>query len=133
MDALVIALTTENHVNYLNNISSQENNEEKLKTRKAIKFQLTNSKRGFNDEKEWYFLPPSQVKTKEGIDEFEYQFKDVKSKVFKEIAQNALENTLASFKQKKRIIRQRWNKYLKPEDGEKQYCKTGRPKGNRKL
>lgn len=117
LDALIVALTTENHVNYLNNISSQESNEEKLKTRKAIKFQLTNSRRGFNDEKEWYFLPPAQIKTKDGIDEFEYQFKDFKSKVFKDIAQNALENTIASFKQKNRVIRQRWNKYLKSEDG----------------
>ncbi|MDI1233971.1 MAG: HNH endonuclease domain-containing protein [bacterium] len=118
LDALVIALTSENHVQYLNNISSQEkNNEEKLNTRKGIKFQLTNSKKGFNDEKEWYFLPPAQIKTKDGIDEFEYQFNDTKSKVFKDIAQNALENTIASFKQKNRVIRQRWNKYLKPEDG----------------
>ncbi|MEN9302228.1 MAG: hypothetical protein RL264_657 [Bacteroidota bacterium] len=118
LDALIIALTTENHVQYLNNISSQEDNdEEKLKTRKGLKFQLTNSRKGFNDEKEWYFLPPAQTKNKDGIDVFEYQFKETKSKVFKEIAQNALENTVASFKQKNRVIRQRWNKYLKPEDG----------------
>lgn len=118
LDALIIALTTENHVNYLNNISSQEeNDEEKLKTRKGYKFQLTNSRKGFNDEKEWYFLPPAQIKTKDGIDVFEYQFGETKSKVFKEIAQNALENTIASFKQKSRVIRQRWNKYLKPIDG----------------
>jgi CRISPR-associated endonuclease Csn1 len=118
LDALLIALTTENHVQYLNNISSQEeNDEEKLKTRKGIKFQLTNSRKGFNDEKEWYFLPPAQIKTKDGIVEFEYQFGEAKGKVFKEIAQNSLENTIASFKQKNRVIRQRWNKYLKSEDG----------------
>jgi CRISPR-associated endonuclease Csn1 len=118
LDAIIIALTTENHVQYLNNISSQEeNDEEKLKTRKGIKFQLTNSRKGFNDEKEWYFLPPAQIKTKDGIDEFEYQFGETKSKVFKEIIQNALEYTIASFKQKNRIIRQRWNKYFKPVDG----------------
>jgi len=118
LDALIIALTTENHVNYLNNISSQEeNDEEKLKTRKGYKFQLTNSRKGFNDEKEWYFLPPAQIKTKDGIDVFEYQFGETKSKVFKDIAQTALENTIASFKQKNRVIRQRWNKYLKIIDG----------------
>ena len=117
LDALIIALTSENHVQYLNNISSQEkNDEEKLKTRKGIKFQLTNSRKGFNDEKEWYFLPPAQIKTKDGIDEFQYQFGETKSKLFKEIAQNALENTIPSFKQKNRIIRQRWNKYLKRND-----------------
>lgn len=124
MDALIIALTTENHVQYLNNISSQEeNDEEKLKTRKGIKFQLTNTRNGFNDEKEWYFLPPAQIKTKDGIDVFEYQFRETKSKVFKNIAQNALENTIASFKQKNRVIRQRWNKYLKTEDGKAKVVK----------
>lgn len=117
MDALVIALTTEEYVQYLNNISSQdENDEQKLKTRKGLKYLLTNSRRGFNDEKEWYFLPPAQTKSAEGISEFEYQYKDSKSKIFKEIAQEALENTVASFKQKNRIIRQRWNKYLKYND-----------------
>lgn len=118
LDALIIALTTDEHVNYLNNISSQEeNDEEKLKTRKGYKFQLTNSRKGFNDEKEWYFLPPTQIKTKDGIDVFEYQFRETKSKVFKEIAQNALLSTIASFKQKNRVIRQRWNKYFKPING----------------
>ncbi|MGJ1497638.1 type II CRISPR RNA-guided endonuclease Cas9 [Sphingobacterium spiritivorum] len=118
LDALIIALTTENHVQYLNNISSQdENDEEKLNTRKGIKFQLTDFRKGFNDKKEWYFLPPAQIKTKDGIDEFDYQFGEVKSKIFKEVAQKALENTIASFKQKNRIIRQRWNKYLKVENG----------------
>ncbi|WP_164463873.1 type II CRISPR RNA-guided endonuclease Cas9 [Chryseobacterium sp. G0186] len=117
LDALIIALTTENHVSYLNNISSQESSEEKLKTRKGIKFQLTNSRRGLNDEKEWYFLPPAQIKIKDGIEEFEYQFKDFKTKVFKDIVQNVLENTITSFKQKNHVIRQRWNKYLKYEDG----------------
>jgi CRISPR-associated endonuclease Csn1 len=123
LDALAIALTTENHVNYLNNISSQKDSEENLKTRKAIKFQLTDSRKGFNNEKEWYFLPPAQIRSKEGIEEYEYQFKNKKSKVFKEIAQIALENTIASFKQKNRVIRQRWNKYLKTEN-EKQSVVT---------
>nr|AME16472.1 CRISPR-associated protein Cas9 [uncultured bacterium] len=114
MDALVIASTTEEHVQYLNNISSQEeNDEQKLKTRKGLKYILTNSRRGFNDEKEWYFLPPAQTKSSDGISEFEYHYKEVKSKVFKDIAKEALDNTVASFKQKNRIIRQRWNKYLK--------------------
>jgi CRISPR-associated endonuclease Csn1 len=118
LDALIIALTAENHVNYLNNISSQNSDEDKLNTRRAIKFQLTNSKKGFNDEKEWYFLPPAQTKTRDGVEEYEYHYKEAKSKIFKGIAQNALENTVASFKQKKRVIRQRSNIYLKPE-GEK--------------
>lgn len=118
LDALIIALTTEEHVQYLNNISSQnEDDDKKLETRKGLKYLLTNSRKGLNDEKEWFFLPPAQTKSKDGIDEFEYQFGNIKSKVFKEIAQKAIENTVASFKQKNRVIRQRWNKYLKPEDG----------------
>lgn len=118
LDALVIALTSENHVQYLNNISSQnENEEQKLNTRKGIKYQLTNTRKGANEEKEWYFLPPAQLKTASGIIEYEYLFGETKSKVFKEIAQNALEISVVSFKQKNKVIRQRWNKYLKPADG----------------
>jgi len=117
LDALIIALTTDEHVNYLNNISSQnENDEGKLNKRKSYKFKLTNSRRGFNDEKEWYFLPPAQIKTNDGINEFEYHYGESKSKIFKEIAHSALENTSSSFKQKNRVIRQRWNKYLKFEN-----------------
>ncbi len=118
LDALIIALTSENHVQYLNNISSQnENEEQKLNTRKGLKNQLTNSRKGANEEKEWYFLPPAQIKTTLGIIEYEYQFRETKSEVFKEIAQKALEASIASFKQKNKVIRQRWNKYLKPIDG----------------
>lgn len=118
LDALVIALTSENHVQYLNNISSQNDDEEKkLNTRKGIKYQLTNTRKGANEDKEWYFLPPAQIRTKDGIEAFEYHFGETKSKVFKEVAKNALERTVASFKQKNKIIRQRWNKYLKPVEG----------------
>ena len=114
LDALVIALTTEEHVQYLNNISSQEEDDkQKLNTRKGLKYLLTNSRKGFNDEKEWYFLPPAQIKSAEGIVEYEYQYNQKNNKVFKDIAYEALENTVASFKQKNRLIRQRWNKYLK--------------------
>jgi CRISPR-associated endonuclease Csn1 len=117
LDALIIALTTENHVNYLNNISSQENGEDKLKMRKAIKYQLTNTRKGQNEEKEWYFLPPAQLRTKESIINYDYQYKSTNGNVFKDIAKVALEDTIASFKQKNRIIRQRWNKYSTYEDG----------------
>ncbi|MDR2122075.1 MAG: hypothetical protein LBP34_03025 [Flavobacteriaceae bacterium] len=117
LDALIIALTTENHVNYLNNISSQEEGEDKLKTRKAIKYQLTNTRKGHDEEKEWYFLPPVQLRTKEGIVEYNYQYKNTSGNVFKNIVLTALEDTVASFKQKNRIIRQRWNKYSTYKDG----------------
>lgn len=119
LDALIIALTTENHVNYLNNIFSQDD-ANKLQTRKAIKFQLTNSKKGFNDEKEWYFLPPAQTKNSEGIIKYKYEYKNEQNDVFKDIAKIALENTIATFKQKDRIIRQRWNKYLHDNEVKKE-------------
>lgn len=118
LDALIIALTTEEHVQYLNNISSQnEDDDKKLETRKGLKYLLTNSRKGFNDEKEWYFLPPAQTKRKNEIVEFEYYFQESKGKIFKDIAKLALENTVTSFKLKNRVIRQRWNKYQVLEDG----------------
>jgi CRISPR-associated endonuclease Csn1 len=104
--------------NILNNISSQEeSDEQKLKTRKGLKFMLTNSRKGFNDEKEWYFLPPAQTKSAQGISlNLNINIKSSKSKIFKDIAKEALGNIVASFKQKNRIIRQRWNKYLKYDE-----------------
>ncbi|MDR1896504.1 MAG: hypothetical protein LBR10_06920 [Prevotellaceae bacterium] len=133
LDALIIALTTENHVNYLNNISSQEKGNNKLETRKAIKYQLTESRKISNDEKESYFLPPAQIKAAAGIIRYEYEYKNEKSKIFKDIAKIALENTIASFKQKNKIIRQRWNKYSVPENGEFIIKKEGKLKEKDKF
>jgi len=113
MDALVIALATENHVNYLNNISSQDSKEDKLEHRIKIKSQLTHNKKNDEGEKTQLFLPPAQYKHDGKIVEYSYQFEGCINNTFKVIALESLKNTIVSFKQKKRIIKQRANKYQK--------------------
>jgi len=62
-------------------------------------------------------LPPAQTKTREGIVNYKYEYKNEQGNVFKDIAKISLEDTIATFKQKNRIIRQRWNKYLNCGEG----------------
>jgi CRISPR-associated endonuclease Csn1 len=116
LDALVIALATENHVNYLNNISSQDSKDYKLQARIKIKNLLMDKRENEDGEKSLYFLPPAQTKVDGEIIKYSYSFKKVESHVFKDIALNALESTVVSFKQKNRVINQRTNKYLKWND-----------------
>ena len=113
MDALVIALATENHVNYLNNIYSKDNNDDKFEARIRIKNRITDTRKNEDDEKSRFFLPPAQIKEKGIITEYKYEYANIQSKVFKDIALQSLQNTIVSFKQKKRLIKQRTNKFEK--------------------
>lgn len=113
MDALVIALTTENHVNYLNNISSKDQKEDKFEPRIEIKNKITDTKSSDVGEKSRFFLPPAQEKKDSEIIKYQYIFKDTLSDVFKDVVLNSLQNTIVSFKQKTRVIKQRTNKYQK--------------------
>lgn len=114
LDALIIALTTENHVNYLNNISSKEDKTDKLQQRTKLKNILTDKKKNRQEDETGtrFFLPPAQEKRGGTITEYKYIFKKKESKsVFKHVALEALQNTIVSFKQKARVIKQRTNKY----------------------
>lgn len=119
MDALVIALSTESHVNYLNNISAQDSKEDKLEQRIKIKNKITDTKKNNEEDKTRFFLPPAQYKQNGEIIKYTYAFNDTNTKVFKDVALEALQNTIVSFKQKSRIIKQRTNRYqeVNAEDG----------------
>jgi CRISPR-associated endonuclease Csn1 len=113
MDALVIALATESHVNYLNNISAQNSKDKKFKERFDIKEKFMTSKKNDAGDKSRFFLPPAQFKQEGKVVEYSYGFTDNNSNVFKEIVLEALQNTIVSFKQTSRVIKQRTNKYQK--------------------
>lgn len=115
MDALVIALATENQVNYLNNISSQDNKTDKFEARIKLKNIITETKKNENGDKFRYLLPPAQYKQNGEVIVYSYCYKETNSRVFKQIALEALANTVVSFKQKNRIIRQRTNKIQVPD------------------
>lgn len=115
MDALAIALATECHVQYLNNIYSADDAKDakkKLATRMAIRNKYMFSEKKEDKEKEVRFLPPAQTKVGDKIIQYRYCYQNSEIKTqFKDAAFEALQNALISFKQKNRIIRQRTNKY----------------------
>ena len=119
MDALVIALATEGHVNYLNNISSQDSKDDKLQQRIKLKNILTDTKKNNDGDKSRYFLPPAQHKSESEIVKFSYQYNETNKTILKDIALEALKNIVGSCYQKGRIIRQRTNKYQKPNENGK--------------
>ncbi len=95
MDALVIALTTRNHINYLNNVYSGS---EGVKNREALKRVLCTKQNG-----EWKFTKPWETFTQD--------------------AYNALSSIIVSFKQNLRVINKINNHYQKYVDGKKQFVK----------
>lgn len=118
MDALAVALITQNHVNYLNNIYSSDkklDSKAKLVYRQQLKNKLTEIRKNADGDKSRYFLPPAQIKKGDTVVAYSYSYGEYKSKVFKEIAFEALRNTVVSFKQKKHLIRQRSNKFKRWE------------------
>ncbi len=124
MDALTIALVTQDHVNYLNNIYSSDNKEDssgKLVYRQQLKNKLTETRKNKEGEKSRYFLPPAHTKEKDAVLDYTYFYQGSESKVFKNIAFEALQNIIISFKQKKYLIRQRSNKFKRWNEKLKKY------------
>ena len=95
MDALTIALTTRNHINFLNNVYSGS---EGIKNREALKRVLCDKQNG-----EWLFKKPWESFTQEAF--------------------TALSGIIVSFKQNLRVINKMNNHYQKYVDGRKQYVK----------
>ncbi|NVO04126.1 MAG: hypothetical protein HXX09_15630 [Bacteroidetes bacterium] len=92
LDALVIAFTTRNHINYLNNLNAKNEND------KTIKFELRNtllykSKTDNNGNYKWQFYKPWENFTQD--------------------TRKQLETTLISFKQNNRVINKTKNKFQK--------------------
>lgn len=101
MDALVIACTTEAHINYLNNLSSDSGN-------KLTRFQLRSNlcykhRPDSSGNYQWRFHKPWDSFTQDA-----YAF---------------LNNTIVSFKQNLRVINKATNHYERFVDGERVRCK----------
>jgi CRISPR-associated endonuclease Csn1 len=92
LDALVIAIISRNHINYLNNLNAKDEND------KSIKHELRNtlcfkSKLDNNGNYKWHFYKPWESFTQD--------------------AKARLEITVVSFKQNTRVINKTKNKYQK--------------------
>ena len=116
LDALIVALTTNNHVNYINNISALNVNTDRINERKDLKAKYMTTKHNDDGTKKRRFLPPMQYKEGGDVVAYRYTYKDGEpNNVFKTVALTALQNTLVTFKQSNRIMRQRINYIQHPE------------------
>lgn len=119
LDALIVALATDNHVNYINNVSALDVNTDRKDERRDLKAKYMVTKKHDDGTKEQHFLPPMQYKENGEIVSYNYAFKQSEPiSVFKNAVIEALQNTLVTYKQKNRIMRQRTNWYQHPDNKE---------------
>ena len=120
LDALIVALATNNHVNYINNQSGLDINTDRIKERKDLKAKYMTTKYRENGSKTKFFLPPMQHNEGNKVVSYKYAYKDsVPLTVFKNVVVSALQNTLVTFKQNNRIMRQRTNWIMHPDHKER--------------
>lgn len=113
LDALIVALTTSNHVNYINNQRGSDldiNSKQRIGERKDLKEKYVTTKLREDGKRMKFFLPPMQHNEGGKIVAYKYAYKRLAPQsVFKDVVVFALQNTLATFKQKNHIMRQRTN------------------------
>ena len=128
LDALIVALCTEDHVNYINNINANakadnygkqkqiEKYRETLK--KKIKFSQSNKEN--SKEKDWFYMLPGEIRQyeaenscKDSVLHKSYFYKDFDSfrSDYKNMILTALQNTIVTFKQNLRVINKTVNTY----------------------
>ena len=105
LDALVVALTTINHTNYLNNQFSKD---KKSSERFELRNQLTFKRRIDKNNSSRIFYQPLQSKKNDSSVTYEYL--DNQSNLLEEVVFNALRNIVISYKTNKRIINKSSNK-----------------------
>jgi CRISPR-associated endonuclease Csn1 len=128
LDALIVALCTENHVRYFNNINSGITNKKKEKIG-AIKAQRAGIKRQIMycepdkenpNEKKWIFMLPGSFRKKEydGNDKstvvdmnWQNIYSETTSYNYKRTVLEVLENCIVSFKNDFKIVSKSSNKY----------------------
>lgn len=128
LDALIVALCTEEHVHYLNNINADKKSanfgeQKKLENyRLKLKQKIMWSKPKKEDLKEndWYFMKPGEKRQdnfqnsrKDSVLEkvYMYKEKDTFGKNYKNMILTALQDTIVTFKQNLRVINKRVNYY----------------------
>ncbi len=145
LDALVVALCTEEHVNYLNNINANAKKDDYGKQKQLEKYRLTLKKKikfskpKKNDPKEndWFFMLPAEKRqpnakssSRDTVIEMKYQYKGTGfDKNYKKMMLTALQDTIVTFKQNKRVINKTVNKYNKwDKEKNKVTLETQKPK-----
>lgn len=127
LDALVVALCTEEHVNYINNINADAKSDnygkqkqiEKYRETLKKKIKFSQLKKEDPKEKDWFYMLPGEIRkqdsessSKETVLEKAYLYKDsFYDKDYRKMVLSALKNTIVTFKQNHRIINKRVNYY----------------------
>lgn len=126
LDALIVALCTEEHVNYINNINADAKSDNYGKQKQIEKYRQTlkrkikfTKKDDEQDENNWYYMLPGEVRQigaensrRDSALEKLYFYKDsVYEKDYRKMVLSALQNTIVTFKQNLRVINKRVNYY----------------------
>ncbi|WP_293789899.1 type II CRISPR RNA-guided endonuclease Cas9 [uncultured Pedobacter sp.] len=147
LDALIIALCTENHVQYFNNINSGITNKKKgkmeaiMKQRAGIKRQIMYSEKDKENpnEKVWRYMLPGSFRNKESLDNekdsvvdllWKNSFTTNYNKDYRKTILECLENCIVSFKNDFKIVSKSSNKYESyyDENGNISLDSNGKPK-----
>jgi CRISPR-associated endonuclease Csn1 len=127
LDALIVALCTEDHVNYINNINAdaksvsygKQKQIEKYRETLKKKIKFSQPKKEDPKEKDWFYMLPGEIRkqdagnsSRETLLEKMYFYKDSAfEKDYRKMVLSALQNTIVTFKQNLRVINKRVNYY----------------------
>jgi CRISPR-associated endonuclease Csn1 len=127
LDALVVALCTEVHVNYINNINANAKSDNFGKQKQIEKYRQTLKRKikftkrdDEQDENNWYYMLPGEFRQNDAensrrhsVVEMIYQYKDFQptGQNYKKMVLTALQNTIVTFKQNLRVINKTINRY----------------------
>ncbi len=149
LDALIVALCTENHVQYINNVNSGITNTSKdkmyviKKQRESIKrkIQYSQPKKEDPTKKEWKYMLPGSFRAADSVENgknsvvdlsWEYGFENATSyqKDYKRTILEALESCIISFKNDFKVISKTFNLYESyyDDEGNLRLDENGKPK-----
>ena len=128
LDALIVALCTEEHVNYINNINANAKSENYGKQKQIEKYRQTlkrkimwsKPKKENPKENDWYYMLPGEIRQinadnsrRESVLEKSYLYKEFEpfGQDYKKMILTALQNTIVTFKQNLRVINKTVNRY----------------------
>ncbi|PWH81859.1 type II CRISPR RNA-guided endonuclease Cas9 [Brumimicrobium oceani] len=127
LDALIVALCTEDHVNYINNINAKAKSEDYGTQKKIEKYRQTLKRKikfikrdDAKDENNWYYMLPGETR-KLGVENsrrdsvlektYIYKMHDSFDFDYKKMILTALQGTIVTFKQNLRVINNTTNWY----------------------
>lgn len=128
LDALIVALCTEEHVNYINNINAdakydnygKQKQIEKYRETLKRKIKFSQPKKEDPKEKDWFYMLPGEIRkkdaetsSKETVLKKSYFYKEIGSfgQDYKAMILSALQNTIVTYKQNLRVINKTVNRY----------------------